>query len=87
MTMPMPTKFLSGTADVLLGARPVADDCVSASWNRTRSASPPMRATAQRSAPRAVLRHCGEEFANLVAILPDLYRRVGPAAGSIIAGE
>jgi len=35
------------------------------------------RVAIPRVAPRSLLLHCGEEFANLAAILPDLYTRFG----------
>jgi len=35
------------------------------------------RVAIPRVAPRSLLLHCGEEFANLAAILPDLYARFG----------
>jgi hypothetical protein len=33
-----------------------------------------------RGLPRALARHCAEEYANLAALLPELYARFGPAS-------
>ena len=38
------------------------------------------RRTLPDGAPRALARHCAEEYANLGALLPELYSRFGPAA-------
>ncbi len=35
-----------------------------------------------RSLPRALARHCAEEYANLGALLPELYERFGTDATS-----
>jgi phloretin hydrolase len=38
------------------------------------------RASLPAELPRALATHCAEEFANLAALLPELYRRFGPSA-------
>jgi hypothetical protein len=37
------------------------------------------RATLPAALPRALARHCAEEYANLATLLPELHRRFGPA--------
>ncbi len=60
-----------------------ARTCRDRSRRRSRSCSTPASSAGARcrdGLPRALARHCAEEYANLGALLPELYSRFGPAA-------
>ena len=86
---PMVHVFLTTPEGVLLRSRfwlgaairPYAPGPLAALGERLLN-RPAVRAkTLPRGVPRALARHCAEEYANLGSLLPELYARFGPQAG------